>query len=120
MKGLVAVTLGMLALGCGGSSGGGSSSGVTGSKRIDSLTDAEKVSICDWTANKLGGYGHVTDCGNGLTLDAPTSQADCTSTAPTNCAATVSQYEACLNAQTCANPLPSQCAPLIDQNTCPG
>ena len=119
MKGLVVVMLGMLALGCGGSSGGGGS-GVTGSKRIDSLTDAEKAKECDWTAGKLGGYGHSTDCGGGITLDAPSSQAYCVSTAPTNCAATVSQYEACISAQSCSNPLPSQCAPLIDQNTCPG
>ena len=59
MKGLVVVMLGALALGCGSSSSGGSSSGVTGSKRIDSLTDAEKTMICDWTAGKFGGYGHT-------------------------------------------------------------
>ncbi len=49
MKGLIAVMLGALAIGCSGSSGGGGgASGVASGKRLDSLTDAEKATICDW------------------------------------------------------------------------
>jgi hypothetical protein len=115
MKGLIVVMLGALAIGCGGSSGsGGGASGVPSGKRLDSLTDAEKASFCDWANAKLGGYGKSVDCGGGLTLDADASQADCVAQAPTSCAATVAQGEACLNAQSCSNLLPSQCAFLFD------
>lgn len=117
MKGLMVVlfAVGTLAAGCGGSSGGGGTgaSGVASSKRLDSLTDAEKASLCDWTNAKLGGYGMSVDCGGGLTLDADASQAECVASAPTNCSATVGQLEACANAMSCSNLIPNECAPLI-------
>lgn len=118
MKGLIAVMLGvgMLAVGCGSSSGGGGgngASGVASGKRLDALTDAEKAMLCDWQANKLGGYGMSVDCGGGLTIDAEPSQAECVSSAPTSCAATVGQAEACSNAMSCSNLIPNECAPLF-------
>jgi len=121
MKGLIVVLLGvgMLAAGCSSSSGGGGgngASGVASNKRLDSLTDAEKAAFCDYANGKLGGYGMSVDCGGGLTLDADASQADCVSSAPTNCSATVGQAEACINAMSCSNLLPSQCAPLFNTN----
>ncbi len=115
MKGLIVVMLGVLAIGCGGSSGGGGgSSGVSSGKRLDSLTAAEKATICDWINGKLGGYGATMDCGNGVTLEADASQADCVAAAPTSCSATVAQAEACYNASSCSNPFPSQCGFLLD------
>ena len=117
MKGLIVVMLGALAIGCGSSGGGGGGNGASGvpsGKRLDSLTDAEKGLLCDWTNAKLGGYGMSKDCGGGFSLDADPSQADCVAGAPTSCAATVAQAEACANAQSCANLLPSQCAPLAN------
>jgi hypothetical protein len=114
MKGLVAVILGTLAIGCGGSGGGApGASGVASGKRLDTLTDAEKAQLCDWTNAKLGGYGGSIDCGGGLTLDAKPSQAACVAGLPTTCAATVAQAEACANAQSCANLVPAECAPLL-------
>jgi hypothetical protein len=115
MKGLIVVMLGALAIGCGSSSGGGGgSSGVSSGKRLDSLSDAEKASFCDWANAKLGGYGKSMDCGNGTSIPADDSQADCVAQAPTSCAATVAQAEACLNAQSCSNLIPSQCTFLLD------
>src|SRR4029079_1426833 len=98
MKGLIVAMFaaGVLAVGCGGSSGGGGGTGASGvpsGKRLDSLTDAEKGLLCDWTNAKLGGYGMSVDCGGGLSLDAEASQADCIADAPTSCAATVGQAE---------------------------
>jgi len=103
------------AAGCGdsGGSGGPGASGVDSSKRLDVLNDTEKGQICDWTNAKLGGYGMSMDCGGGLTIDAEASQAECIAGAPTSCAATVAQAEACANALSCANPIPDVCAPLL-------
>jgi hypothetical protein len=116
MKGLIVVMLGAFAIGCGSSGGGGGGNGASGvpsGKRLDALTDAEKGMFCDWTNAKLGGYGMSMDCG-GFTLDADASQADCVSSAFTSCAATVAQAEACANAVSCSNLVPSQCAPLAN------
>jgi hypothetical protein len=117
MKGLIVVMLGALAIGCGGSSGGGGGNGASGvpsGKRLDSLTDAEKATFCDWANAKLGGYGMSVDCGGGLSIPADDSQADCVAQTPTSCAATIAQAEACLNAQSCSNLAPSQCGFLFD------
>ena len=116
MKGLIMMlfTLGTLAVGCGGSSGSGGTgaSGVASGKRLDSLTDAEKGQLCDWTNAKLGGYGASMDCGNGFSIAADDSQADCIANWFTTCSATVAQGEACANAQSCTDFAPSACAPL--------
>jgi len=120
MKGLIVVVfaVGALAVGCSSSGGGNGpgASGVASNKRLDSLTDAEKAAFCDWSNAKLGGYGTTMDCGGGITIDAAASQAECIADAPTNCSATVGQAEACLNATSCSNLIPSQCAPLFNQN----
>lgn len=103
------------AAGCddnGGGGGGMGASGVASSKRLDSLTDAEKALLCDWTNAKLGGYGMSMDCGGGLSLDADASQAECVADWFTTCAATVAQGEACANASSCADLIPAACAPI--------
>jgi hypothetical protein len=105
--------------GAGGQAGGGgaggapASSGVSGTKRLDALTTAEKQKICDFAAAHFGGYGQSIDCGGGVTLSADASQAMCVSMAPTSCAFTVSQYETCISAASCSDPLPAACGPLL-------
>ena len=115
MKGLVAVVLGLVLGGCGSSTGGGGgSSGVDSSKRIDSLSASEKAQYCDWVNAKLGGYGATMSCGSDITLEADASQAECVASAPTSCAATVAQAEACANMMSCQNLIPPSCAPLFE------
>jgi hypothetical protein len=98
--------------GSGGSSGP-TSSGVQGSKRLDALTTDEKKKLCDFEAQRFGGYGQSIDCGGGNSLDADPSQQDCISNWPTTCAATVNQAEACSKDATCANPIPQSCAAIF-------
>lgn len=114
MKGLVAIVLGVALVGCGSSTGsGGGSSGVDSSKRLDSLTATEIAQFCDWTNAKLGGYGATMSCGGDITLEADANQAECVAGAPTTCAATVAQAEACANMMSCQNIIPEACAPLF-------
>lgn len=100
------------AAGCGGGSGGdeidggasaGTTSGVTGSKKLPQLTDADKKAICDWTAGLYGGYGKSIDCGSSggmsLTITGPVDLAECLAEAalvPSTCQATVAQSEPCV------------------------
>ncbi|HSZ84291.1 MAG TPA: hypothetical protein VLA14_18525 [Polyangia bacterium] len=87
----------LFAAGCG---GGGSTStgsgppGVDGSKEVTATTAADKMSVCDWYANLVGGYGAPSSCPLAV-LQAPPSQADCTSQFP-SCAVTVSDFAACV------------------------
>ena len=99
----------------GGSGGttGSTTSGVQGSKRLDALTADEKKKLCDFQAQRFGGYGKSIDCGGGNTLDADASQTECVSQWPTNCAMTVSQAEACSRDSTCDDPIPASCAPIF-------
>jgi hypothetical protein len=98
-----------------GGSGGGAptTSGVQGSKRLDSLTLDEKKKFCDFQAAHFGGYGQSIDCGGGTTVDAAPSQADCLAKWPTTCAATVTQGEACGRDISCADPIPASCGPIL-------
>ena len=99
--------------GCGGGSGSGTdggtmpraTSGVSGTKTVAAITDADRKAICDWTASIYGGYGKTIECGNvggfDLTIYGPESQAACVAEAeliPTTCRATVAQAEACIKA----------------------
>ena len=98
----------------GGTSGAVGASGVQGSKQFGALSDDEKKMVCDFAAAKLGGYGHSVDCGDGSTLDAPyANQAECLADAPANCTLTVSQYEQCINDQSCTDQIPASCVPLF-------
>jgi hypothetical protein len=69
--------------------------------------------ICDWVAAQFGGYGKTIDCGGGLSIESDPDQATCVASAPTNCAATVSQYETCTKQSSCSDPLPASCAPIL-------
>ena len=106
----------LLLVSCGGSvsSGGNLSSGVDSSKRLITLTDAERGQLCDWMVPKAGGYGTPAAC-PGPFLVYP-DQAACIVDSPdeteTNCLATVAQLEACVNM------LPA-CATLTDVSSTP-
>jgi hypothetical protein len=117
---LLALVLGAAAVGFLACSGGSSSStngaggsggtGVDGSKRLDTLTSAEKGALCDAQAADRGGYGHAIECdGGGLKLDAPDSQAACIANWFTDCANTVSDWQACLRDTTCNETFPATC-----------
>jgi hypothetical protein len=56
-----------------GNGGVGSASGLAPAKLVRELTDAELRTLCDWTAAKAGGYGHVTSCDGGITFRAKCS-----------------------------------------------
>jgi hypothetical protein len=113
----------MFASACGGSvsSGGNLSSGVDSSKRLTSLTDAERGVLCDWMVMKAGSYGSPGTCDRTqpaatypfLTYD---DQAACVVDSPdeteTGCLATVAQME------TCVNMLPA-CATLANASNTP-
>lgn len=78
---------------CGGGDGG--APGVNGAKQISAVTEAEKASLCDWFAEKLGGYGAPSTCAEGF-VEAPPTKAECTSDFP-SCAVTVSQFQDCMD-----------------------
>ncbi len=87
----------LLVAGCGGgesTSTGTGPAGVDGSKQVTATTPAEKVAVCDWYANLVGGYGTTSPCAMAL-LQAPPSQAGCTAQFP-SCAVTVSDFAACV------------------------
>lgn len=105
-------TGGTTSTGTGGTTGA-TSSGVSGTKRLDALNADEKKKLCDFTAQHFGGYGKSIDCGDGTSLDADPSQADCVSQWFTTCAMTVSQAEACTKDASCTDPIPTSCAPLF-------
>lgn len=95
----------------------GETSGVSGSKELGSLTAAEKGKLCDWKAAKSGGYGKSTSCDDGITVKGDTDQADCVSSFPAACSATVAELEACVKVDIvdpCALAVlkASECAPL--------
>jgi hypothetical protein len=106
---------------CGGSGGGAGTSGVDPSKKLITLTDAEKGMLCDWMVARAGSYGNPGTCDRTqptatspfLTYD---DQAACIADArdPTDvqCQATVGQLE------TCVGMLPA-CATLNDVNDTP-
>jgi len=82
---------------CGGGSG---TSGVDSSKHVNSLSDGEAQTFCEWAVDEQGGAGTVTDCGDGLTITVDTV-AECVAKQgnyTSDCAATVADAEACTTA----------------------
>src|SRR5579872_5795558 len=114
---MVVAAAGLAVGGCGGGTG---ASGVASDKRIDSLSPAERGALCDYQAGRFGGYGKSMDCGGGLSIDAPDSQAACVAQFPPTCAATVADFEACENQISCSNVIPPACASLLGCDTTGG
>ena len=123
----IILALTLLAPACGSSAGAGAS-GVDASKKLVTLTDAEKGMLCDWMIARAGSYGDPGTCDR--TLPAPMTPvlvyadqaaciADFASPSRSGCQATVAQMEACIETlPACANSTDvtssSACALLSD------
>jgi hypothetical protein len=92
-----------LVIACGGGGGGGGGSGVSGSKQLVDLNDAEITDICEYLADLAGAPRMVTCDGETLTIEAQ-SVAECSAGINGNidmfpdCAATVDNFEGCAEA----------------------
>jgi hypothetical protein len=78
----------------------GPTSGIDPSKMLNALTKDEAVAFCDWTAGRFGGYGRGVTCGDGTSISARASQAQCVSdwmSASPSCPLTVGDFEQCVN-----------------------
>jgi hypothetical protein len=122
LPGVVLVFVVVAAAACGGSGGAGAgASGVDPSKKLITLSDAEKGTLCDWMVAKAGSYGNPGTCdrtqmGTSTPFLAYDDQAACIADArgpsDTQCQATVADLEACVGA------LPA-CATLADASSKP-
>jgi hypothetical protein len=75
----------------------GPTSGVDGTKKIGTLSSAEKKQLCDWQAGINGGYGKSTKCDGGLSVSGAKTQSACVSKLPPpSCEATVTEFEDCM------------------------
>lgn len=111
--------------GCGGGTGPindggpqvGGTSGVTGSKTIATVTTADKIKICDWTASLYGGYGKTINCTANSTVSGPADQASCLAEAAmisATCTATVAQAESCTKTiASCSDATTADCTALL-------
>ena len=82
-------------------------------RTLADLTAAERDKLCDWTANRGGGYGKTQVCDGGLVVRSMPSRTTCIADYLGACStATVKEWEACRNAEV-ANPcaLPLYTAP---------
>ena len=102
---ILSLTLFVPACGSSGSPADATTSGVDASKKLITLTDAERGMLCDWMVAHAGSYGDPGTCDR--TLPAPMTpvlvyldQAACVADSPgpnrTGCQATVAQLEACI------------------------
>jgi hypothetical protein len=75
-------------------------------------TQAERMLLCDWKADLLGGYGHVTQCSTGSVQNDRDQAACVASIFRAGCMATVGDFETCILAmvpsQGCDSPA-AQC-----------
>jgi len=94
----------------------GGASGVDGSKKLITLTDAEKGTLCDWMVGRAGSYGNPGTCDRTQPAtmspflaydDQAACIADFRDATYTACQGTVAQMEACVKT------LPA-CATLAD------
>ncbi len=109
---------------------------ATPTMRIVDLSSSEQISLCDWTARALGGYGGIISCPEDAAdtmLAAPISLQDCVSVLEIgkwgpDCPLTVQDFMTCTNWQVdnvcnicqagaCSNgtynlPLPPECVTL--------
>jgi hypothetical protein len=72
---------------------------VDSTKKLDSLSDDEWAKICDWEAERMGGYGHTVMCEGNFTPMAPTDQATCVRIVRIKypCDLLVSDFERCID-----------------------
>jgi hypothetical protein len=72
---------------------------IDANRMIGTLTDDEWAKICDWEADRLGGYGHRPDCESNFAPMAPVDQPTCVSIVRIifPCDLIVSDFEACID-----------------------
>ncbi|MCA9678017.1 MAG: hypothetical protein H6709_18270 [Kofleriaceae bacterium] len=98
-----------------GACGSDTASGVPGDTKLAEMSTSEATDFCEWGIDAQGGAGAMHVCGD-VTIYVQ-SVADCVSsfgTFPSDCAATVAQGEACIDALA-ADPCDLQaaaCAPV--------
>ena len=68
-------------------------SGLLPGRPVDQLTSAERERLCDWMAERAGGYGYKADCGGGVFTYNFVDRADCLTDLAAPC--TVRDYETC-------------------------
>jgi hypothetical protein len=101
---LTLLMAGALALAACGDGADGPPLPVASDRPIMTLTTAELGQLCDWTADRFGGYGKEIKCSDG-TRSARESQAECLGDLnAATCKATAGDVEACTNLTlTCAS-----------------
>ena len=98
------LVLGAAATGCGngGSQLPATSSGLSRMAAVDSLTLTQLAALCDWSAGRQGGYGHVVQCGDGGSAGPYQDQMACVENVDFYSAScptlTVGDSENCINA----------------------
>jgi hypothetical protein len=111
------------AIGCGGGSGGGGTSGLPDDARVGTLNAADGMQLCEYLVEALGPARTVT-CGPDDTREVGGEDiGECLDSLNdfSACALTVAQYEGCVeavggasDAEVCAGTLPPACQPLLD------
>jgi hypothetical protein len=106
----------VVAAACGGD-GPGDSSGVDQAKVVTTLSASEVSDFCSWAIDVQGGEGHVTECGDGVKITAPT-QTKC----ETDYGA-VPDTSACMgvtigDVETCVNAIGSDPCTAIQSSAC--
>lgn len=89
--------------GAGGGAGGGTAEAppdISTSTLLTALDDTQRGALCDWHANVLGGYGHVSKCGM-VSITFYANQSECVSKLfATYCAkANVGEFVGCASAK---------------------
>jgi hypothetical protein len=98
-----ALLMGVANAGCGGDSSlpdPGPSSSLDPSTRLVDLSEADVITLCDWTAGRFGGYGQGVTCSDGLTVSARQSRELCVMdyrSASSTCSVTVGDIQTCTN-----------------------
>ena len=79
--------------------GGDSSSGLDGTAQAGQLSTSDEQALCEWSIAEAGGAGHVTECGDEITVSVGTV-AECVEDFAdfVDCDITVGELEACVNA----------------------
>jgi hypothetical protein len=121
------LALALVVLGCSASSAT-TEPNVDSSKRLVALSSPEQEVLCDWLAQREGGYGRTIVCdASGAPLESSLNQAQCLAESRTqaerfpNCPTTVGQWKTCAEwflghwCSVMAFSLPPDCAEFQDQ-----
>jgi hypothetical protein len=119
---LLGLCVGLLCSGCGESAvlpDPGPRSGIDPEKSVVGLSASELVTLCDWTAGRLEGYGQSISCSDGTRLSAASSRDACVASyarVTASCGVTIDDVEACVNGVVATTPctaIPVVCFELL-------